>query len=55
MNALGTISTLKELNLQHNAVTGLNDLSSLSELVTLDVSYNTISSIIPTSLSLILP
>ena len=37
------MTTLTELNLQHNAVTSLDALDGLSNLQTLDVSYNALT------------
>lgn len=47
LEAVATMTSLKELNLRHNAVTNmdisLDQLSGLSQLEKLDISYNTVS------------
>lgn len=47
LDALSDMTTLQELNLQHNAVTGLAALSSLDKLHTLDLSFNAITNLSP--------
>ena len=44
---LSSMTTLTELNLQHNAVTSLDALAGLSNLQTLDVSYNALATLPP--------